>query len=343
MQSEKNLVKKKLLNEDLTMKIKKILSFLKNFQSYVGLVLVFLAASILCVRDGDNLFLDGRNIANIIRAVSENGIIAIGMTLVILIGGVDLSVGAVLGIVATGTADLMMNKNVGFIPVILIGMGIGAAYGLFNGVVSTKLKMQPFIVTLASMSIARGIARYWSGGIGIPLSYGNASNLAPPAFEMLGERYFGIPVPAVCFLILGIIFTILLAKTKFGRHVYAIGGNETASHLSGIKVDRVKITIFILCGVLAAIAGMIHASQLSQGAPNDGLGYELNAIAAVCIGGTSLAGGKGTIIGTIVGALILGVLDNMLGLLNVDNNLQLVVKGLIIILAVFMQAGKKKD
>lgn len=132
----------------------------------------------------------------------------------------------------------------------------------------------------------------------------------------------------------------MLKFTKFGRHVYAIGGNETAAHLSGIKINRIKILIYVLAGILSAVAGTIHAAQVSQGSPNDGIGYELNAIAAVAIGGTSLAGGKGTIIGTIIGALILGVLDNMLGLKNVNTNLQLVVKGLIIIIAVVLQKQK---
>jgi ribose transport system permease protein len=161
------------------------------------------------------------------------------------------------------------------------------------------------------------------------------------AFSIFSERIWGIPVPAICFITISVLFYIILKYTRFGRHVYAIGGNETASHLSGIRVNRVKIAVFVICGMLSAIAGLIHAAQLSQGSPNDGIGYELNAIAAVAIGGTSLAGGIGTILGTVVGALILGVLDNMLGLLNVNNNLQLVVKGLIIIFAVFLQRRKK--
>jgi ribose transport system permease protein len=220
-------------------------------------------------------------------------------------------------------------------------LAIGVAFGVFNGIIHAKLSIQAFIVTLASMSIARGFARFWSGGIGIPITYGNEANLAPPIFGILAERIWGIPVPAICFLVIGITFSIILKTTRFGRYVYAIGGNETASHLSGINVDRVKIMIFTICSALCAVAGMIHAAQLSQGSPNDGTGYELNAIAAVAIGGTSLAGGKGTIIGTIVGALILGILDNMLGLKNVNSNLQLVVKGLIIIIAVVLQRDRK--
>jgi ribose transport system permease protein len=323
------------------LRVKQWLEFVRKFQSVFGLILVVVLASILSVRDGVNLFLDATNLANVVRSISENGIIAIGMTLVILIAGIDLSVGAILGLTATVAADLMMHQDLGFLTTIVCVVMIGSLIGLLNGIIITKLAVQSFIVTLATMSVVRGIARYWSGGIGIPITYGKEPNLAPEAFSILSERIWGIPVPAICFITISVLFYIILKYTRFGRHVYAIGGNETASHLSGIRVNRVKIAVFVICGMLSAIAGLIHAAQLSQGSPNDGIGYELNAIAAVAIGGTSLAGGIGTILGTVVGALILGVLDNMLGLLNVNNNLQLVVKGLIIIFAVFLQRRKK--
>jgi ribose transport system permease protein len=313
---------------------------IKRFQSVFGLVAIVLLATILCVRDGEYLFLNPTNLANVIRSISENGIIAVGMTLVILVAGIDLSVGAILGLTATAAADLMMHRDLGTLSTVLIVMLIGALIGMFNGAVSTKLSIQSFIVTLAAMSIARGIARFWSGGIGIPITYGHEANLAPVAYSVLSERVWGIPVPAICFVMISVLFTVLLRFTRFGRYVYAIGGNATASRLSGIRVDRVKIAVFTICGVLSAVAGLIHAAQLNQGSPNDGIGYELNAIAAVAIGGTSLSGGVGTIPGTVIGALILGVLDNMLGLLNVNNNLQMVVKGLIIIAAVVLQRKK---
>lgn len=318
----------------------KWLPFLKQFQSYIGLIVIIIVGSLVCIKDGDNLFLDVNNIMNVLRAVSENGIIAVGMTMVILLGGIDLSVGSVLGLVSTGSAALMMHNGVGFLPTVLICLLIGAAYGMFNGFVITKMSIQPFIVTLASMNIARGLARFWSGGIGIPLSYGEG--LAPYEFEFLSTRIGGIvPVPTVIFLIIVIIFTFVLKKTQFGRQLYATGGNEKAAFLSGINVHRVKILVFMFCGMLSAVAGMLHSAQISQGGPNEGIGYELNAVAAVCIGGTSLAGGKGSIIGTLVGAIILGLLDNVLGLNGVNSNLQLVVKGLIIIVAVFMQSERQ--
>jgi ribose transport system permease protein len=319
-----------------------VLELSRKFQSVFGLGAIFVLASFLTVRDGQSLFLDPVNLANVVRSISENGIIALGMTVVILIAGIDLSVGSILGLTATVAADLMMKRHFGTFGTISIVLLIGALIGMFNGVVSTKLSIQSFIVTLASMSVARGIARYWSGGSGIPITYGNDPNLAPISYSWLSERIYGVPVPAICFILLSILFTILLRYTRFGRYIYAIGGNETASLLSGIGVARIKIAAFVICGVLSAAAGLIHAAQLNQGSPNDGIGYELNAIAAVAIGGTSLSGGIGTIPGTVIGALILGVLDNMLGLLNVNDNLQMVVKGLIIIAAVQLQRKKQR-
>ncbi len=321
-----------------------IFAFLKKSQAYIALIAIFATASIINVKDGRNLFLDVRNFMNILRAVSENGIIAIGMTMIILLGDIDLSVGSVLGLVSTGSAALMVKNGLGFIPTVLISLLIGALYGLFNGTVVTRMKIQAFIVTLASMNIARGLARFWSGGIGIPLAYGVGPGYAAPEFEWLSARIGGlVPMPSIIYLVLFLIFWFVMSKTRFGRQIYAVGGNPTAAHLSGINVKRVKTTAFVLCSILAAIAGMIHSAQVSQGGPNEGIGYELNAVAAVAIGGTSMAGGKGTVFGTLIGALILGMLDNMLGLKGVNSNLQLVVKGLLIIVAVFAQAVKKED
>ena len=295
-------------------------AMLKQMQSIIALVIIFVIASIICVKDGKNNFLDIRNLMNVLRAVSENGIIAIGMTLILILGDIDLSVGSVVGLISTGCAYLMVMSGFGFVPAVVTSLVLGALFGLFNGLCITKLKLQAFIVTLASMNIARGLARFWANGIGIPLAYGEEEGI-----------------------VLLVIFQIILAKTRFGRQIYAIGGNRQAAYLSGIKVDRIKIYAFMLCAMLSSVAAMIHAAQISQGGPNEGQGYELNAVAACAIGGTSLAGGKGTIIGTLVGALILGMLDNVMGLKGINSNLQLVVKGFLIIIAVFMQADKVKD
>ena len=278
---------------------KKMKAMIKQMQSVIALVIIFVVASTICIKDGRNNFLDIRNLMNVLRAVSENGIIAIGMTIILILGDIDLSVGSVVGLISTGCA---------------------------------------------SMNIARGLARFWANGIGIPLAYGKGEGMAPPAFEVLQMRLWGIiPVPAIIFIVLLIVFQIILSKTRFGRQVYAIGGNKNAAYLSGIKVDRIKIYAFMICAMLSSVAAMIHAAQISQGGPNEGQGYELNAVAACAIGGTSLAGGKGTVFGTLIGALILGMLDNVLGLKGVNSNLQLMVKGFLIIIAVFMQADKVND
>ena len=238
----------------------------------------------------------------------------------------------------------MVHNGLGFVPTVLICLGIGVVYGLFNGFVVTRMKIQAFVVTLASMNIARGLARLWSGGAGIPLTYGKGAGLAAPEFEILCTRLGGVvPVPAIIFLVLLAIFWVIMSKTRFGRQIYATGGNATAAHLSGIKVKNVKLIAFMLSGLLASIAGMIHSAQISQGGPNEGMSYEMYAVAAVAIGGTSMAGGKGTMFGTLVGALIFGMLDNIMGLNGINSNIQLVVKGFLIILSVFAQAVHKED
>ena len=325
-------------------KLKKTAEFLKQFQSYIALIVIVIVASLISIKDGENVFLSVPNIMNVLRAVSETGIIAIGMTMILILGDIDLSVGSIVGLVSTGCASLMVRNGLGIVPAVLLSLLIGALYGLFNGLCITKLKLQAFIVTLASMNIARGLARFWSNGVGIPLAYGEGEGFAPPAFGLLSEKAFNIiPAPVIIFISLLIVFQFVLSKTSFGRKVYAIGGNKKASYLAGIKVDRIKIITFMLCSMLSAVAAMIHAAQISQGGPNEGIGYELNAVAACAIGGTSLAGGKGTMVGTLVGAVILGLLDNILGLKGVNSNLQLMVKGLIIIIAVFMQSEKQAE
>lgn len=317
---------------------------IQRFQSYIALVVIFIIGSLICVKNGRNTFLSVTNLMNLLRAVSETGIIAIGMTMIVLLGDIDLSVGSVVGLVSTGCAALMMHNDLEFIPTVLICLCMGAAYGLFNGFVVTRMKIQAFVVTLASMNIARGLARLWSGGAGIPLSYGDTPGLAPPVFEILSKRVGGVvPVPAIIFLTLWAIFAFVMAKTRFGRQIYAVGGNATAAHLSGIKVKNVKMIAFMLSGLLASIAGMIHSAQIFQGGPNEGMSYEMYAVAAVAIGGTSMAGGKGTMFGTLVGALIFGMLDNIMGLKGLNSNVQLVAKGFLIILSVFLQAVRKED
>jgi ribose transport system permease protein len=311
-----------------------------RFQSLFGLVMVLAAAIAFSPsRDGDLLFLDSENLFNVVRAISEIGIIAVGMTFVILIGGIDLSVGAVLGLAAVGSAVLLVDDGLGVLPAVLVVLAAGLVFGLLQGIASAVFGIQAFIVTLAGLQVARGLARIWSGGQGVQISYGDAPGEAPVAFSLLGERTFNglVPIPAVIFAVVAVAAIAFLRTSAFARHVYAIGGNEKAARLSGVAVTRVKVLVYGLCGLLAALAGIIHAGQLNQGSPNDGSGYELDAIAAVVIGGTALSGGRGSVSGTVAGALLLGVLNNILALNSVDPNVQLLIKGLVIVVAAGLQ------
>ncbi|WP_119066300.1 ABC transporter permease [Aggregatilinea lenta] len=338
--------------------INRIVSLIFRFQSFFGLIIVFALAILYSpIRSGDNIFLSERNLSNVTRDVSETGILATGQLLVILIAGIDLSVGSVVALAATGTAYLLMREGalnlpligsvdvspMGAEPTILVILAMGLIIGWWNGWTSERFKIPSFVTTLAMLSIARGLAHIWSDNIAVPISY--RAGGADPSFEILRERVYNdlIPVPAIIMFVAAIVMALVLHYTSFGRHLYAIGGNQTASRLSGISVTRIKILAFMLCSFFAAMAGIVHAAQLNQGSPNEAVGYELNAIAAVVIGGASLMGGKGTIIGAIAGAFILGILDNMLSLNNVDSNTQLVVKGLLVLGAVALQQLRPRD
>ena len=322
--------------------------FVLRFQSYFGLIgIVIISAMLSPTRNGINIFLTPTNLLNIVRFASENGIIAVGMTFVILIAGIDLSVGALLALCAVGAASALMRMGLGTFETILMTLSIGLGAGLINGLVTTRLNLQSFITTLAMLSVARGVASLWSDGYAIPLAFGDGPGMAPPLYKALfgGEVIiFGIGIPAQIFYLLGvgIIATFVLRSTGFGRHVYAIGGNETAAHLSGVRVDRVKVIVFGISGLLAGLAALLHTALVSQGSHIDGNGYELNAIAAVVIGGTLLSGGSGTVVGSIIGAIILSILDNILGLRNISSEYQLILKGVIIVLAVVVQRQRSQ-
>jgi ribose transport system permease protein len=327
-------------NTDFVSRRPNVLSLVFQFQSLFGLVAVFIAAIVFSPgRNGELVFLSSGNLFNVVRAVSEIGIIAVGMTFVILIGGIDLSVGAVLGLAAVGSAVLLVENDFGLVPAVLIVLLVGLVFGLLQGVASAVFKIQAFIVTLAGLQIARGLARIWSDGQGVAIAYGDGPGEAPLTFSLLGERTFNglVPIPALIFVVIAVAAILFLRGTAFSRHVYAIGGNEKAARLSGVPVTRVKIIVFGICGLLTALAGIIHAGQLNQGSPNDGIGYELDAIAAVVIGGTSLAGGRGSVLGTVAGALLLGVLNNILSLNGVNNDIQLLIKGFVIVVVAGLQ------
>ncbi len=324
-----------------------VVSNIFRFQSFFGLfIVIVLAIAFSPTRDGAILFLNERNLSNVARDVSETGILAVGMLLVIIIAGIDLSVGSVVALAATGVAYLLMRDLVPAYAAVAIILALGLFIGWWNGWISERFRVPSFITTLAMMSVARGLAHIWSNDIAVPISYGEGG--ADPVFEFIGQRIewaspvAGIPtpplpVPAIIMLGAAITMALVLRYTAFGRYLYAIGGNQVAARLSGLAVSRIKIAAFMLCAFFAAMAGIVHAAQLDQGSPNEAMGYELNAIAAVVIGGASLNGGRGTIAGAIAGAFILGILDNMLSLNNVNSNAQLVIKGMLVVGAVALQ------
>ncbi|AZO08565.1 MULTISPECIES: ABC transporter permease [unclassified Mesorhizobium] len=317
------------------------LAIVVRFQSLIGLVLVAIGGVIFSPRrHGEILFLNPDNIANIVRAVSETGIIAIGMTFVIITAGIDLSVGAVLGLSAVVTATMMISGGFGLIPTILAVLVMGVVFGIVQGTISTRFRLEPFIVTLAGLQAARGLALIVSGNQYINISYGDGPGLAPPVFAVLGERLFDntVPVATIVFIIFAAIATLVLNTTRFGRYVYAVGGNERAARISGVPVSMVKIAVYAITGFASALAGIVHAGQFNFGSANDGMGYELTAIAAVVIGGTSLFGGAGSMVGTVAGTIMLGALANILQLNNITPATQLLATAAIIVLAAVLQS-----
>lgn len=280
-------------------------------------------------------FLTTGNLLNVFRQVSINALIAFGMTLVILLGGIDLSVGSILALSSVLTA-LMLSHGIDPIVATSVGVLAGAGMGMLNGLVISKGKVAPFIATLGMMTILRGLALVFSDGRPI-------SGLDSDFFSMIGGGYVAgiIPVPVIIMLVMFGIFWFVLKNTVFGRHVYAVGGNEEASRLSGINTDSIKIWVYTLSGAMAATAGMILTSRLNSAQPTAGTGYELDAIAAVVLGGTSLSGGRGWIFGTLVGALLIGILNNGLNLLGVSSFYQQVIKGVVILLAVLLDRANK--
>jgi len=306
----------------------------------VGLAAVLLLAVVTSpMRGGRPVFLDVGNLTDILRQVAEKGILAAGMTPVIISGGIDLSVGSVLALAATLAGSLLMSGSLGVWATAGIVFAAGCLCGLVSGLVVSRWRIQPFVATLAMMSAARGIARYLSGGAAIPLGFGGGG--APESFRALAAPVVPyVPAPAVVFLVSVGAIAVLMARTRAGRYLYAIGDNEQTARLAGVRVGLHKTSAYVLCAGMAALAGIIHCAQLEQGNPNDGVGYELDAIAAVVIGGTSLSGGVGTVSGTLVGTLIIGIINNSMGLNNVDANLQLILKGAIILAAVWLQSRR---
>jgi ribose/xylose/arabinose/galactoside ABC-type transport system permease subunit len=293
-----------------------------------------LAALMLALALARPNFLTLGNLVNLVRQISINGILAVGVTYVLLTGGVDVSLGSVVAL--TGVAAAMFAHPGQHALLVPVGMGVlaGAACGVINGTLVTRGRMAPFVVTLGMMTSARGLALLLSGGRPV-------SNLST-AFTGIGSGNFaGLPAPTWILLAVALGSHVFLRHLRIGRYVYAVGGKEQAARASGIHVGRVKLAAYTLCGAMAGLAGVVLASRITTGQPNAGLGYELDAIAAVVIGGTSLNGGVGSVSGTILGALLIGVINNGLDLLNVSSYYQQVIKGVIIVGAVLLDRSRK--
>ena len=316
-------------------------SALVKLQSLIALFVLCFTLTLLTDK-----FLTVDNAWNVMRQISVNICIATGMTLVVLTAGIDLSVGSVLAFTGAVAAGLLKNGlqfpssnlYVGFtlFGAIVGAMGVGSALGFFNGWMITRFKVPPFVATLAMLTIARGLTFLWTKGFPI-------SNLGTD-FDHIGMGWFvGIPLPVWISGSIVAAAVLLTRKTRLGRYVYAIGGNESAARLSGININAVKVAVYMIAGVLAAIGGIMVTSRLDSAQPNAGMSYELDAIAAVVIGGTSLSGGKGSILGTVLGAIIIGVLNNGLVLLDVSPFWQQVVKGFVILIAVIIDKANSGE
>mgnify|MGYP000649254638 FL=1 len=311
------------------MNSEKTKNLLREMGPLIGLILLFIVIAAL-----NDRFISPSNLSNLLRQVSINALISFGMTFVILTGGIDLSVGSILALSSALLASMItsgMNPEMAVIVAAVIGLGLGAV----NGIIVAYGKVAPFIATLATMTIYRGATLVYTNGNPI-------SGLSDdPIFMGLGQGDIaGVPVPAILMLIAFLVLLFILNKTPLGRQTYAVGGNEKVSFIAGIKINRVKIVSYAITGLLCALAGAVLTSRLNSAQPTAGMGYELDAIAAVVLGGTSLSGGKGRITGTLIGALIIGTLNNGLNILNVSSFYQQVVKGIVILLAVLMDRKK---
>jgi ribose transport system permease protein len=315
-----------------------------RLKGVVGLLAVLLLALIFSPHSvrGGLIFLEPGNITDILRQVSEIGIISLGMTFVILTGGIDLSVGTVLAFSSSIVALQLSRANLHLSAFFAITIAILAAVcggmlvGLTNGVLIARWRIQPFIVTLATMIGVRGLARWMTSNTNIDIGFGK--DLASAFAAALSTK----TVVIGSYVMLALALAALLSKTVFGRYVRAVGDNERAAQYTGLPIKKTKILAYTMTGILAGYSGVLHAAQNHQGNPNSGVAYELEAIAAVVIGGTSLMGGSGSISGTVIGTLIIGILTNILRLNNVDNNLEMIAKAGIILAAVWLQqAGKE--
>lgn len=306
-----------------------------DIQPYLQRFGIVIALVVLCTILGIMTpnFLTPRNLLNVAQQISINGILAVGVTYVLLTGGVDLSLGSLVALTGVVAATFAHPDEYPVIVPVLLGILAGAACGAVNGVVITRGQVAPFIATLGMMTIARGLALLVCGGRPV-------SDMSPE-MARLGGEVAGIPIPVLILGAVAVASWLFLTNTRMGRHIYAVGGNADAARAAGISVHRVKLFAYTTCGALAGLAGVVLAARITAGQPNAGVAYELDAIAAVVIGGTSLSGGVGGIGGTLLGALLMGVINNGLDLLNVSSYYQQIVKGCIIVGAVWLDRRNK--
>jgi len=306
----------------------KVKRFASKNTSLIGLLVLMLIVTLI-----DTTFIQPSNLTNVLRQVSINGLIALGMSLVILTGGIDLSVGSVFGLTSAILASMLMS-GVNSVFALIVTLILGLLLGLVNGILISKGKLQAFIATLGTMTIYRGILQVFTDGRPI-------TGFDSDFIDFIGRGYIvGIPFPTIILIIatLGVIF--LTKKTAFGKEIYAVGGNEKTARLSAINVDKVKMKVYAISGLLASISGVILLSRLNSAQVTAGTAYEMDAIAAVVLGGTSMSGGKGKITGTFIGILLIGVLSNALNILNVSSFYQNIAKGIVILLAVLIDRKK---
>ncbi|WP_235829117.1 ABC transporter permease [Christensenella intestinihominis] len=321
------------------------LSGQKNFKQYLrsyALVIIFLGVCAVFAIASPT-FLQPTNIVGVFRQIAINGVLALGMTLVIITGGIDLSVGSLMAITGVVSAMILENNPNMLAVALIVGIGAAALMSMWTAVLVAKMRIAAFIASLSTMTIARGVALVVADGI--------PHTIKDTAYSEIGNGYLwdpaatggvGFPVLVLILIVVAVITAVILYNTKFGRYIYAVGGNENAAEASGVNVVKVKFWTYVLNGALCGVAGMMLAARITSGQPNAATGYELDAITAVIIGGTSMAGGSGKISGTIIGALIIGVLNNGLVLLGVSSYYQQIIKGIIIAVAVLLDMKTKK-
>jgi ribose transport system permease protein len=319
-------------NDNERKRTNSLLAFIKHREMNILAVLIIVGVIISLFSP---YFLTINNIMGVSRTISITAIMAIGMTMVIITGGIDLSVGSIMGLSSLMTA-LMFQNGYPTLAAVTVGILVGITAGLLNGLLITKVNLPPFIATLGTLSIGRGLIYIITKGFPVTPDI-------PESYSYIGQGYLGfVPIPVIAMLFLMIVFSVIMSRTRFGRHVYAIGGNETAARLSGVKTNLTKTMVYVLSGTISAVAGIILFARLSSAEPASGFGAELEVIAAAAIGGASLAGGYGSIIGAIIGAALIGVISNGIVLLNINTYAQQAITGIVILIAVSIDMWRSK-